>query len=82
VDAFGQEHKPDLVISEIAWESLDLEQFNQIPAFLRPVFKSFGSSSRDFISFPIESGRGALTCEFCTVTGFFGDSIRFVRTRA
>jgi radical SAM superfamily enzyme YgiQ (UPF0313 family) len=28
--------------------------------------------------FPIESGRGCpYGCEFCTVTGFFGDSIRF-----
>jgi radical SAM superfamily enzyme YgiQ (UPF0313 family) len=27
---------------------------------------------------PIESGRGCpYGCEFCTVTGFFGDSIRF-----
>ena len=27
---------------------------------------------------PIESGRGCpYGCEFCTVTGFFGDSLRF-----
>ena len=27
---------------------------------------------------PIETGRGCpYGCEFCTVTGFFGDSIRF-----
>src|ERR1700684_4229639 len=37
VDAFGQEHKPNLgEYPKIAWESLDLEQFNQIPKFLRP----------------------------------------------
>src|ERR1700683_3478527 len=31
-----------------------------------------------FLIIPIESGRGCpYGCEFCTVTGFFGDSIRF-----
>src|SRR5579871_5064572 len=38
VDAFGQERKPDLgAYPKIPWESLDLRQFNRIPAFLRPV---------------------------------------------
>jgi radical SAM superfamily enzyme YgiQ (UPF0313 family) len=79
VDAFGQEHKPNLgEYPKIAWESLDLEQFNQIPKFLRPVFKSFGIQFEGFHLIPIESGRGCpYGCEFCTVTGFFGDSIRF-----
>ena len=31
-----------------------------------------------FFVVPIETGRGCpYGCEFCTVTGFFGDSIRF-----
>src|ERR1700691_2855432 len=79
VDAFGQEHKPNLEgYPTIAWESLDLEQFNQIPKFLRPVFKTFGIQFEGFHLIPIESGRGCpYGCEFCTVTGFFGDSIRF-----
>jgi radical SAM superfamily enzyme YgiQ (UPF0313 family) len=79
VDAFGQEHKPNLEgYPKIAWESLDLEQFNQIPKFLRPVFKHFGMHVEGFHLIPIESGRGCpYGCEFCTVTGFFGDSIRF-----
>jgi radical SAM superfamily enzyme YgiQ (UPF0313 family) len=79
VDAFGQEHKPDLgEYPKIAWESIDLEQFNQIPKFLRPVFKTFGIDFEQFHLIPIESGRGCpYGCEFCTVTGFFGDSIRF-----
>jgi hypothetical protein len=59
VNAFGQEHKPDLgEYPKIAWESLDLEQFNQIPPFLRPVFKSFGIEFEGFHLIPIESGRG------------------------
>jgi len=79
VDAFGQEHKPNLgEYPKIAWESLDLDQFNQVPRFLRPVFKQFGVEFEGFHLIPIESGRGCpYGCEFCTVTGFFGDSIRF-----
>ena len=79
VDAFGQEHKPDLgAYPKIPWESLDLRQFNRIPAFLRPVMRIFGARWERFHIIPIESGRGCpYGCEFCTVTGFFGDSIRF-----
>ncbi|HXF27195.1 MAG TPA: cobalamin-dependent protein, partial [Bryobacteraceae bacterium] len=34
VDAFGQERKPNLgEYPQIPWESLDLKQFNRIPAF-------------------------------------------------
>lgn len=83
VDPFGQERKPDLgQYPKIAWESIDLDQFNQIPRFLRPVFKAAGVDWEGFHLIPIESGRGCpYGCEFCTVTGFFGDSIRF-RTNA
>jgi len=79
VDAFGQDRKPDLgTYPKIAWESLDLDQFNQIPKFLRPVFKKTRIQWEGFHLIPIESGRGCpYGCEFCTVTGFFGDSIRF-----
>ena len=38
----------------------------------------FGYGWETFHLIPIESGRGCpYGCEFCTVTGFFGDSIRF-----
>ena len=37
VDAPGQERKPDLQdYPEIPWESLDIDQFNRIPGFVRP----------------------------------------------
>jgi radical SAM superfamily enzyme YgiQ (UPF0313 family) len=77
VDAFGQDKKPDLgEYPKIPWESIDLDQFNQIPKLLRPVLKRF--QFEGFHLIPIESGRGCpYGCEFCTVTGFFGDSIRF-----
>jgi radical SAM superfamily enzyme YgiQ (UPF0313 family) len=76
-DAFGQEKKPDLgEYPKIPWESIDLRQFNQIPPFLRPLLKGYHFGAFHLI--PIESGRGCpYGCEFCTVTGFFGDSIRF-----
>ncbi len=76
-DAFGQDKKPDLgEYPKIPWESIDLGQFNQIPSFLRSSLRRFGFEQFHLI--PIESGRGCpYGCEFCTVTGFFGDSIRF-----
>ena len=84
VDAFGQERKPDLgEYPAIPWQSLDIEQFNRIPPFLRPVFRWFGWEWEKFHLIPIESGRGCpYGCEFCTVTGFFGDSIRFRRNQS
>ncbi len=79
VDAFGQERKPSLQdYPTIPWDTLDLKQFNRIPGFLRPVMRHFQAAWETFHIIPIESGRGCpYGCEFCTVTGFFGDSIRF-----
>src|SRR6266516_4461675 len=57
---------------------MDLEQFDLIPKVLRPVLNRHGSGWRSVHMIPIESGRGCpYGCEFFTVTGFFGDSIRF-----
>src|SRR5579872_253676 len=79
VDAFGQERKPNLQdYPVIPWDSVDLRQFNRIPGFFRPLMRHFGLDWQTFHIIPIESGRGCpYGCEFCTVTGFFGDSIRF-----
>ena len=79
VDAFGQERKPTLQdYPAIPWETLDLAQFNRIPAIFRPVMRHYKTEWETFHLIPIESGRGCpYGCEFCTVTGFFGDSIRF-----
>ena len=79
VDAFGQEKKPTLQdYPKIAWDSFDLDQFNRIPGFVRPLMKQFRADWETFHIIPIESGRGCpYGCEFCTVTGFFGDTIRF-----
>ena len=79
VDAFGQEKKPDLQdYPTIPWESMDLKQFNRIPGIFRPLMRKMRYEWETFHIIPIESGRGCpYGCEFCTVTGFFGDSIRF-----
>jgi radical SAM superfamily enzyme YgiQ (UPF0313 family) len=79
VDAFGQERKPSLQeYPAIPWNSLDLEQFNVVPKFAGPMLKRFRDGWGSFRIIPVESGRGCpYGCEFCTVTGFFGDSIRF-----
>jgi radical SAM superfamily enzyme YgiQ (UPF0313 family) len=78
-DASGKERKPTLQgYPAIPWESLDLRQFNRIPAFVRLIMRLRGRAWETFHIIPIESGRGCpYGCEFCTVTGFFGDSIRF-----
>jgi len=79
VDEKGNDFKPSLQpYPHIPWESLDLEQFSLVPKFLQPVMSKFGEGWGKFFVVPIETGRGCpYGCEFCTVTGFFGDSIRF-----
>jgi radical SAM superfamily enzyme YgiQ (UPF0313 family) len=77
VDESGKEHKPTLKhYPTIPWESLDIRQFNRIPGIFQAFMRRY--SWETFHIIPIESGRGCpYGCEFCTVTGFFGDSIRF-----
>jgi radical SAM superfamily enzyme YgiQ (UPF0313 family) len=84
VDAFGQERKPTLQdYPIIPWDAIDLRQFNRIPGFFRHVMRRFGFEWETFHIIPIESGRGCpYGCEFCTVTGFFGDSIRYRTNRS
>jgi radical SAM superfamily enzyme YgiQ (UPF0313 family) len=79
VDETGKERKPSLQpYPVIPWESMELDQFNLVPRFMRPLLKRLGVRLNSFRVIPIESGRGCpYGCEFCTVTGFFGDSIRF-----
>jgi radical SAM superfamily enzyme YgiQ (UPF0313 family) len=79
VDESGKERKPSLQpYPLIPWDKLDLGQFNLVPKILRPILRRLGVNLNSFRVIPIESGRGCpYGCEFCTVTGFFGDSIRF-----
>jgi radical SAM superfamily enzyme YgiQ (UPF0313 family) len=79
VDATGKERKPSLQpYPSIPWESMDLDQFNMVPRVAAPILKRLAGGWGTFRLIPVESGRGCpYGCEFCTVTGFFGDSIRF-----
>jgi len=79
VDVFGQELKPQLKdYPQIPWQTIDLDQFNLVPGAARGMLQKIGAGWGTFRIIPVESGRGCpYGCEFCTVTGFFGDSIRF-----
>jgi radical SAM superfamily enzyme YgiQ (UPF0313 family) len=79
VDETGKERKPSLQpYPLIPWDTMDLEQFDMVPKIARPLLSRYGSGWSSVHILPIESGRGCpYGCEFCTVTGFFGDSIRF-----
>jgi radical SAM superfamily enzyme YgiQ (UPF0313 family) len=79
VDAFGQESKPTLQpYPPIPWDTINLNQFNIVPKMATPLLQKLGAGWGTFRIIPVESGRGCpYGCEFCTVTGFFGDKIRF-----
>jgi radical SAM superfamily enzyme YgiQ (UPF0313 family) len=79
VDESGKERKPSLKsYPAIPWGEIDLDQFNLVPKIAMPMLQKLGEGWGTFRIIPMESGRGCpYGCEFCTVTGFFGDSIRF-----
>jgi len=79
VDEMGLVRRPTLQpYPDIPWDKLELDQFNLVPGILRPIFKRLGDNWGKFKIIPIETGRGCpYNCEFCTVTGFFGHSLRF-----
>ena len=79
IDEKGNDFKPSLQpYPHIPWETLDLDQFSLVPKLFQPMLSKMGEGWGKFFVVPIETGRGCpYGCEFCTVTGFFGDSIRF-----
>src|SRR5271169_5504858 len=79
VDESGKERKPGLQsYPAIPWDTINLDQFNLVPKSVKGMLERVGDGWGTFRIIPMESGRGCpYGCEFCTVTGFFGDSIRF-----
>jgi radical SAM superfamily enzyme YgiQ (UPF0313 family) len=82
LDAAGKDVKPTLMdYPSIPWENINLKQFDLIahlPKWVQIMGKKAGVPWSSLYVVPMESGRGCpYGCDFCTVTGFFGDSIRF-----
>ncbi|RPJ59436.1 MAG: radical SAM protein [Acidobacteria bacterium] len=65
----------------ICWDKVDLTLFNlmrRVPSGIHRLLKALSVPYERAYVFPVESGRGCpYGCEFCTVTGFFGDRLRF-----
>ena len=76
---YHSDDKPSLEnYPQIAWEGMDLRYFTLLPAWLRRLLKATGKQRYDINVTPIESGRGCpYGCDFCTVTSFFGEKVRF-----
>jgi len=73
------QEKPSLEnYPQIAWEEMDLRHFTLLPAWLRRLLEMTGKQRYDINVTPIESSRGCpYGCDFCSVTSFFGEKVRF-----
>jgi radical SAM superfamily enzyme YgiQ (UPF0313 family) len=78
----GKSSKPTLEnYPAMQWDQEDLSRFNLmrfLPASITKLLKRLRVPYDQAYVIPMETGRGCpYGCEFCTVTGFFGDEIRF-----
>lgn len=78
----GKDVKPSLRnYPQVRWDRIDLSLFDLmrfVPSTAKRMLKRLGLNYDELYVVPVESGRGCpYGCEFCTVTGFFGDQIRF-----
>lgn len=62
----------------IAWQAMDFRQFTLLPRWLYQLFRTLGWERYDINLTPVETGRGCpYRCDFCTVSPFFGEKVRF-----
>jgi len=62
----------------IPWEQTDFRQFRVLPIWASKALRAFGWERFDVSISPVETGRGCpYRCDFCTVSPFFGEKIRF-----
>ncbi len=65
----------------ISWEQVDLRPFNlmrSVPGPIQRLLKAMSLPFEKAYLIPVESGRGCpYGCDFCWVTGFFGQEVRF-----
>jgi radical SAM superfamily enzyme YgiQ (UPF0313 family) len=78
----GRDVKPTLRdYPVLPWDQIDLSDFNLlrfVPTWAKDLFRGLGFDYEAVYVVPMETGRGCpYGCDFCTVTGFFGDQIRF-----
>jgi len=77
-DDFAKSANPVSGISGDSVDKINLDQFNLVPKMVKRTLQRVSDGWGTFRIIPMESGRGCpYGCEFCTVNGFFGDSIRF-----
>ncbi|MEE9234976.1 MAG: radical SAM protein [Candidatus Acidoferrales bacterium] len=62
----------------LAWEKMDFKQFTLLPRWLYRLLRATGYERYDINITPVETGRGCpYRCDFCTVSPFFGEKVRF-----
>jgi radical SAM superfamily enzyme YgiQ (UPF0313 family) len=62
----------------LQWEAMDFKQFTLLPRWLYQLFRTMGWGKYDINVTPMETGRGCpYRCDFCTVSPFFGEKVRF-----
>jgi len=71
--------KPDLTnYPLIPWQETDFKQFTMLPRWLAWILQVAGYERLDINVTPMETGRGCpYRCDFCSVSPFFGEKVRF-----
>jgi len=65
----------------VPWDQMDMVRFDlmrHVPGSVRKIFGRMGIPFQRAFVIPVETGRGCpYGCEFCSVTGYFGERVRF-----